>query len=59
MIKMTALAFATLLPGFLLVVLNMCKKAEETRQMNKLTARMRQRAQADSDVAWLRKNKCG
>ena len=51
MTKMTALAFATLLPGFLLVVLTICKKAEETRQMNKLTASAHQRAQANCDVA--------
>jgi hypothetical protein len=48
------LAFAALLPGLLLLILAICKKAEETRQMNQLNARMRQRAQADGEAAWLR-----
>jgi hypothetical protein len=48
------LAFAALLPGAFLLILALCRKAEETRKMNNLRARMRQRAQADSDVAWLR-----
>jgi hypothetical protein len=51
---MNMLALAALLPGLLLLILAVCRKAEETRQMNRLNARMRQRAQADSDVAWLR-----
>lgn len=48
------LAFASVFSGLFLLALALCKQAEETRQMNKLKARMRQRAQADSDVAWLR-----
>jgi hypothetical protein len=51
---MNMLCFAALLPGVFLLILAVLKKAEETRQMNELNARMRQRAQADSDSAWLR-----
>jgi hypothetical protein len=51
---MNLIALAALLPGVILLILAICKKAEETRQLNKLNARMRQRAQADSDSAWLR-----
>jgi hypothetical protein len=50
---MNLIALAALLPGVLLLILAICRKAEETRQLNKLNARMRQRAQADSDAAWL------
>ena len=51
---MNLLAFAALLPGLLLLILAVCKKAEESRQIARLNTRMRQRAQDDSDVAWLR-----
>ena len=54
MTMMNLLAAAALFPGLFLLILAICRKAEETRQMNRLNARMRQRAQADSDVAWLR-----
>jgi hypothetical protein len=54
MTTITLLSFAALIPGLFLLVLAICKKAEETRQLNRLKARMQQRAQADSDVAWLR-----
>jgi hypothetical protein len=54
MTMMNWIALAALLPGMSLLVLAICRKAEETRQLNRLEARKRQRAQADSDVAWLR-----
>jgi hypothetical protein len=54
MTKITLLCFAALIPGVFLLVLAIFKKAEEARQLRRLAARMQQRAQADSDVAWLR-----
>lgn len=54
MTTITLLSFAALIPGLFLLVIAICKKAEETRQLNRLRARMQQRAQADSDSAWLR-----
>jgi len=54
MTLMNLLALAALLPGLLLLVAAICKKAQETRQMNTLRARVRQRAENDSHVAWLR-----
>jgi hypothetical protein len=40
---MNMLCFAALLPGVFLLILAVLKKAEETRQMNELNARMRLR----------------
>lgn len=51
---MNMLALAALLPGLLLLVLAICKKAEANRQLSQLKARTLQRAQADDHVAWLR-----
>jgi hypothetical protein len=54
MTTITLLSFAALIPGLFLLILAIFKKVEETRQLKRLDARMQQRAQADSDVAWLR-----
>ncbi len=48
------LAFFTMMPGIFLLCLAMLQKMEQSKELNALEERKKQRLQADSDSAWIR-----